>query len=425
MNQQFAKVFGFLALTFLVGCAAQGNDNILWSAAESQDMAQADSTSESIAVSRSSMRRASYQEEAKVSERSSGPSYTTSQVSAAAGAAFGAGLGAVVGSATGNAAEGLAIGAVAGAASGALVGNEFQKRDEIVDQQRELLARQDERIQTQERQIQEIRRSLEDRFPTNKPSASPKISLDKYRGSPAAKPFAGSGVAPRARMNSAAATSYASASKTSVTASKNYGGKLASAAPVTKKEIPVVNTIAKQNKLEPAKAVKTAMPVQNSQIASAAKASVIPPAAIPIAKSEAPKQEIARAIPPVAELKQVPAAPAPIAEVKQPAATSPVAKTTPVSTVAKMSTAETTGCKEAVDESRRGEEAISEADKLFYYRRAARLCPVESGYRVKIGQVYATLGKRDQAKGEFEKALEIDPENVVANEELSLLESNI
>lgn len=384
---QLSKVFGIITLSILlVGCAA-GNENVFWSPASEGDMAQS-----------------SYESEAVTSDdSSSGPEFSTSQVSAAAGAALGAGLGAVVGSATGNAGEGLAIGAVAGAASGALVGNEFQKRDEIIQEQREILARQEEVIKAQGGNIEEIRRSLEDRFPENRPSISPSIPLDQYKGNPNAKPFAGSGITPRARMDS---TTLAANTATNDFAVRNDSPR--------RKDSPNLGAVA-----------------SNTRSPEPKKVAAIPaPKPIPTAKLDtpAPKKEIVRAVP-APEVKEIGSKPK--AEVAKPepvkaVASAPEKKEMPApSAVAKMTTAETTGCKEATDEARRAEEAVSEADKLFYYRRAARLCPVEASYRVKIGQVYATLGKKDQAKGEFEKALEIDPENVIANEELSLLESNI
>lgn len=78
-------------------------------------------------------------------------------------------------------------------------------------------------------------------------------------------------------------------------------------------------------------------------------------------------------------------------------------------------------CKEAEVEAKRARSASSEADRLFYYRRALRLCPLEPGYHIEIGRVYAELGRKDDAQFEFRKALELDPESEEAQDELSLL----
>jgi predicted Zn-dependent protease len=78
-------------------------------------------------------------------------------------------------------------------------------------------------------------------------------------------------------------------------------------------------------------------------------------------------------------------------------------------------------CIEGETEAERARNASSEADKVFYYRRALRLCPKEPVYRIEMGRVYVEIGKAEEARFEFTKALELDPENEIAQDELSML----
>ncbi len=80
-----------------------------------------------------------------------------------------------------------------------------------------------------------------------------------------------------------------------------------------------------------------------------------------------------------------------------------------------------TNCIEGETEAERARNATSEADKMFYYRRALRLCPKEPVYHIEMGRVYSEIGKSNDARFSFTKALELDPENEIAQDELSLL----
>ena len=78
-------------------------------------------------------------------------------------------------------------------------------------------------------------------------------------------------------------------------------------------------------------------------------------------------------------------------------------------------------CKEAEAEAGRARAATSDADRLFYYRRALRLCSQEPAYHVELGKVYSAIGRKEDAQFEYNKALEVDPENEAAQDELSLM----
>lgn len=80
-------------------------------------------------------------------------------------------------------------------------------------------------------------------------------------------------------------------------------------------------------------------------------------------------------------------------------------------------------CRQATSEVQRAKSAVSDADRLFYYRRAVRLCSSEPAYHVEIGKLYINLGRTEDAKFEFQQALDIDPRNQPARDQLDRLGS--
>ena len=83
----------------------------------------------------------------------------------------------------------------------------------------------------------------------------------------------------------------------------------------------------------------------------------------------------------------------------------------------------TSECKQASAEVQRAKSSVSDADRLFYYRRAVRLCSGEPTYHVEIGKLYINLGRTEDAKFEFRQAIDLDPSNQPAREQLGKLES--
>jgi tetratricopeptide (TPR) repeat protein len=81
-------------------------------------------------------------------------------------------------------------------------------------------------------------------------------------------------------------------------------------------------------------------------------------------------------------------------------------------------------CQRADEEALRAKNSASEADQLFYFRRAIRLCPNEPRHHIQIGQVYAAIGRSEDAEGEFKKALELDPKSDDAKRQLSLIDDS-
>ena len=64
-------------------------------------------------------------------------------------------------------------------------------------------------------------------------------------------------------------------------------------------------------------------------------------------------------------------------------------------------------CSDAESEATRARTAATDTDKIFYYRRALRLCKSKPNYHIEIGKVYASIGRKEEAEFEFSKALEL------------------
>lgn len=77
----------------------------------------------------------------------------------------------------------------------------------------------------------------------------------------------------------------------------------------------------------------------------------------------------------------------------------------------------------AETEAERARNAASDADKLFYYRRAIQLCPSAAVYHIEIGRVYIDIGRQEDAEFEFRRALDLDPDNRQAQDQLTLLQA--
>jgi hypothetical protein len=78
-------------------------------------------------------------------------------------------------------------------------------------------------------------------------------------------------------------------------------------------------------------------------------------------------------------------------------------------------------CDKGKNEIARAKNAASDSDKVFYLRRAILACPEDPSIRVELGKVYSRLGLKDDARKEFTKALDFDPSNESAQDELSIM----
>ena len=131
-------------------------------------------------------------------------------------------------------------------------------------------------------------------------------------------------------------------------------------------------------------------------------------------KTEIPKAEIAA--------KAEPVKPAQLAKVEIPSSLeTPKKKGDALSDELARAIPQNANCSDAEQEATRARKSNSDADKLFYFRRAIRLCPEQPDYYVEIGKVYVNIGRTQDAQSEFNKALELDPENERAQEELNMI----
>ena len=88
------------------------------------------------------------------------------------------------------------------------------------------------------------------------------------------------------------------------------------------------------------------------------------------------------------------------------------------------STASTPDCVKALGEVRTAEQATENADKLFRYRRALRLCPSEPSFHNGLGEVYLALNRKVDAEFEFKEALSLDSGYSRATNNLKALQGN-
>ncbi len=409
--RKFMRSFACKTLTIVLsislsGCGMLGGDNIIWTAqdAPSDNMRSSDLEVASINDPESS----------NTNDQESNLGLSTTGVVAATGAVIGAGIGTIIGSATGNAGEGLVLGTAAGAATGALIGTKFEEQEELIIEQREVMARQQEKIATHERKIKTLKIDVEDEYPNNRPSVLPKsVPLSNYEGNPRAQKLADDLARndSRARLKSNTNRKISTIKEESLPPAILPSKKEAEKIKVAKKlpeQMPTVVKVLPKKEL-----------TKKEKIRKIANAPIVKPSdnrtkTLAEVANTAPKNMVKK----VVDANNALGLPK---QEKEKIATN-IAK---LSSSSKQPIKDSGSCKDATVEAERAKQASSEADKLFYFRRAARLCPANPDYRVSIGQVYASLGKTEQARVEFEKAVELDPNNEIANEELSLMDSNI
>lgn len=101
-----------------------------------------------------------------------------------------------------------------------------------------------------------------------------------------------------------------------------------------------------------------------------------------------------------------------------------VAKSVQADKLDKSEWEERGACQEAEKEAEIGRDSSTHADKLYYFRRALRLCPDSPKYHFEIGKVFGAMGRKEDAEFEFLRALELDPRNAAAMMELDRLQAN-
>lgn len=325
----------------------------------------------------------------------------TTQVSAATGGAIGAGLGAIIGHQTGETGGGLVIGGLAGAATGAAIGNAIQAQEEAIQTQDEALERQQQLIRAQAAELSELRRLSQDSVTYRESDLPVSGSIGgpvKEKRVPVRylKPPSGLNSVPLSTGRTATPSAdFSAPSHPAQQAVRQHqpqpvmsaGEQVIARVP----QLPGVNQEPQADNIQYGGAPRAALRFDDRLAAAAAGATA----------GEGFVQQ---------EKESLHAEPL---KVEQAARLSAGA----------TSTAE---CQQADQEMHKADIAQESADKLFHIRRALRLCPDNAGYHGSLGDVYLKLGRREDARFEFEQALKLDPAlHSVRASLASLTEENI
>jgi tetratricopeptide (TPR) repeat protein len=92
---------------------------------------------------------------------------------------------------------------------------------------------------------------------------------------------------------------------------------------------------------------------------------------------------------------------------------------------AKMVDSSFNDCEKGEAEAKVAESSESLIDKLFYLRRAQRFCPNEPKWYVELGKIYTSLGRSEDAKTQYEDALQLRSDYAPAKEGLKDLEEAV
>lgn len=323
----------------------------------------------------------------------------TTYIGAATGGVLGAGLGAIVGNQTGDPGAGLVIGSVAGAGAGAAIGNSLEAQQKSIRTQDEAIERQQKMLAAQNAEIRELRNmpndtqsavgaafsseargSLSNRRDLNSESSnSDSITDSLNRGSDAQKQNSKTFRSPQPRVNSynetvrqppaAAFSDSSNRSGTSAVARSFSSPSIQEKNLETKPIIENENTF-KSNR-DPAETLK-----QNDLLES--------------------------------ELE--------------------VASSDTELVVAKRAEAKSSNlsaeCESAGSEEAKAQSAKEPADRLFYLRRAIRLCPTNAGYHKSLADEYVELGRNEDAKASYQDALKLDPSLSDVKKSMAAISSN-
>lgn len=330
------------------------------------------------------------------------PGLSTTASGALTGAALGAGLGAIVGSTSGDAGAGVAIGAAAGGLVGAGIGHEVQGQEVALAAQRDALTHQEQQLQNNRRDIEDLKRRGADgaavrgsdvSLPGSSLGSAPVLGepYSSGRGALAVGPRTASGTGGGGFGSRPASGNGIQEGYQGNPRAKPYAATEASAAGWS------VRSASAKSRVEPvglrtfgARSGKTSSlkPAGFSSSRATVSGSALTEAPALGATDELPPPEV---IPAERVAKAAPSGP---------------------------------NCDEAAAEAERGLNAGSPADRLFYLRRAARLCPAEPTYHLELGRSYVELGKKNDARFEFRQAIDLDPENQLARDELSILDNS-
>lgn len=374
------------------------------------------------------------------------------------GAAVGGGLGLLVGSTSGNAGEGLLVGSLAGSALGAGIGAKLERDDKTADvnsartrvsEQNDLIDRQNNNLNRmrgntgtdQETLFDSSQLGEEVGVPRHAPGAGARHFTNPGAGNTALATKSGKRTG---RMNEEDMLATEHTPRATLQAapqeSTKRGQLRTPSKPLTTGGVQYLNRPSGSKKATPFSAAdavladksgaeKTAPSSRHLQLAQADTTAAPAHAATAKLNGKSAPLSASTANQPVAVQEKSAkrtGALAPLEPVTAPNTVAPknedskAAKANPPKELAPKDQAD---CKEAVKEAERGLHATADADRLFYLRRAARLCPSEASYHVELGKIYSGLGKNEDAKYEFRQAIDLDSNNQVARDELSIVEN--
>lgn len=385
------------------------------------------------------------------------PEMETTETGIATGALLGAGMGALVGSASGQAGMGVMLGSVAGAATGGVIGKALEDQEKRVDAHDTKLGintKPKGKSSNQSKLWARANRSELD-LDYNKPSGSKGLaakhslvsasslspqspqSRGRFAESEALSPSV-SGFGTKASNNrpivQLQSESKPPQPKTLTKATPLYSARdsnsntdFAAARVELQKPRPELPSFSPPPLRRPSLGETKSIPeIKTNQ-------EMMNPSGLPVARSEIGKSQVD----PVTKSQQViskaPVITAPTVEKPkqvalveekksaiQPAiVTSPKVESAPAKSRAESRPSST--CEQGKKEIERARNSASDSDKVFYYRRAILACPKEASLRVELGKVYARLGLKDDARKEFNTALDADPSNESAQDELSIM----
>lgn len=329
-------------------------------------------------------------------------------IGSATGGAIGAGLGAIVGNQVGNPGEGLVVGGLAGAAAGALIGNSIDAQRQVVHSQDEALERQQRLIQAQAAEIEALRGGAADPMGRARAEAFSERSLgsraDGFSGSEAARLEAAYRRA-QSRYNLPARKSESVALKIPGRAAVNAGVKSVpsyddySAADValTGASPAMPERVAAERRPEPELYGASTEIIPNTQGSAAAAV-----AERDLSVTEGYTGEAAIDSYHIEDLGEHESARA----------------VTEVASVNPELGSRSEECIRADKELTLGHGEQEVGEKLLHYRKALRLCPTDPALHVALGEFYLTQRRIEDARDEFNEALKLDPQHVLAKRNL-------
>jgi len=336
-------------------------------------------------------------------------------VGAATGGVIGAGLGAIIGNQVGNAGTGLAIGAAAGAATGGLIANAFEAQGKAIKTQDEAIERQEQRLAAQRAEIEEFR----------KMNSDPQVARTATTLGSSTSTYRRVGSASHIRLNppNLSGTQFDTSARASLNASAvrdvsvMQPGTSESGRNLPPRSFATGSLL--ESDLSTSSAAETARKVDQDAALERARSIDATTTAASIGAGstfgDGASFESSPAVT-VQPAKKQAASDADMLDVEEP-------KAAPVARLPKAEDL-SPDCRQAEDEAKQAKNASDNADKLFHFRRALRLCPSKAEFHIGLGEVYQAMNRKSDADFEFNEALRLDPNSEVALDLLSKSEGN-